>query len=91
VIFLRRADTWATHTTVAADSLFKLPVGIDPVQAAMLKVNPATAWRLLHGIEAAVKGDWIVQNAGNSAVGGCVIQLARDLGIHTFPSSVARS
>ena len=83
VIFLRRADTWATHTTVAADSLFKLPVGIDPLQAAMLKVNPATAWRLLHGIEAAVKGDWIVQNAGNSAVGGCVIQLARDLGIHT--------
>jgi NADPH:quinone reductase-like Zn-dependent oxidoreductase len=83
VIFLRRADTWATHTTVAADSLFKLPPGIDPLQAAMLKVNPATAWRLLHGIEAAVKGDWIVQNAGNSAVGRCVIQLARDLGIHT--------
>ncbi len=83
VIFLRRADTWATHTTVAADSLFKLPTGIDPLQAAMLKVNPATAWRLLHGIEAAAKGDWIVQNAGNSAVGRCVIQLARDLGIHT--------
>jgi NADPH:quinone reductase-like Zn-dependent oxidoreductase len=84
VIFLRRADTWATHTTVAADTLFKLPPGIDPLQAAMLKVNPATAWQLLHGIEPAVKGDWIVQNAGNSAVGRCVIQVARDLGIHTI-------
>jgi NADPH:quinone reductase-like Zn-dependent oxidoreductase len=83
VIFLRRADTWATHTTVVADTLFKLPPGIDPLQAAMLKVNPATAWQLLHGIEPAVKGDWIVQNAGNSAVGRCVIQLARDLGIRT--------
>jgi NADPH:quinone reductase-like Zn-dependent oxidoreductase len=83
VIFLRRADTWSTHSTVAADSLFKLPPGIDPLQAAMLKVNPATAWRLLHGVEAAQKGDWIVQNAGNSAVGRCVIQLARDLGIRT--------
>jgi NADPH:quinone reductase-like Zn-dependent oxidoreductase len=83
VIFLRRADTWATHTTLAADTLFKLPRGIDPLQAAMLKVNPATAWQLLHGIEAAVRGDWIVQNAGNSAVGRCVIQLARDLGIRT--------
>jgi trans-2-enoyl-CoA reductase len=83
VIFLRRADTWASHSTVAADSLFKLPSGIDSLQAAMLKVNPATAWRLLHGIEAAAKGDWIVQNAGNSAVGRCVIQLARDLGIRT--------
>jgi NADPH:quinone reductase-like Zn-dependent oxidoreductase len=83
VIFLRRADTWSTHTTVAADSLFKLPPAIDPLQAAMLKVNPATAWRLLHGIEPAKPGDWIVQNAGNSAVGRCVIQIARDLGIRT--------
>ncbi len=83
VIFLRRADTWASHTTVAADTLFKLPHGIDPLQASMLKVNPATAWQLLHGIETAAKGDWVVQNAGNSAVGRCVIQLARDLGIHT--------
>lgn len=84
VIFIRRAATWATHTTVPADSLFKLPQGIDPVQAAMLKVNPATAWRLLHGFETLGKGDWIVQNLGNSAVGRCVIQLARDLGIRTI-------
>lgn len=84
VIFLRRASTWATHTTVAADSLLKLPPGIDPVQAAMLKVNPATAWRLLHGFKVLAQGDWIVQNLGNSAVGRCVIQLARDLGIRTI-------
>lgn len=83
VMFLRRASTWSTHTTLPADSLFKLPVGIDPLQAAMLKVNPATAWRLLHGFEPLRQGDWIVQNAGNSAVSRCVIQLARDLGIRT--------
>ena len=84
VIFLRRAATWATHTVVAADALFKLPPTIDPLQAAMLKVNPATAWRLLHGFGIPQQGDWIVQNAGNSAVGRCVIQLARDLGIRTL-------
>jgi mitochondrial enoyl-[acyl-carrier protein] reductase / trans-2-enoyl-CoA reductase len=84
VMFLRRASTWASHTTVQADSLFKLPPGIDPVQAAMLKVNTATAWRLLHGFETLHRGDWIVQNLGNSAVGRCVIQLARDLGIRTI-------
>lgn len=84
VIFLRRASTWASHTTVPGDTLFKLPRGIDPLQAAMLKVNPATAWRLLHGFTELKKGDWIVQNVGNSAVGRCVIQLARDLGIHTI-------
>ena len=84
VIFLRRADTWATHSTVPAASLFKLPPGIDPQQAALLKVNPATAWQLLHGFERLHPGDCIVQNAGNSAVGRCVIQIARDLGIRTI-------
>ncbi len=83
VIFLKRSETWATHTTVPAEGLFKLPTGIDPVQAAMLKVNPATAWRLLHGFELLGNGDWIVQNAGNSAVGRCVIQLAKEAGIRT--------
>lgn len=84
VIFLRRASTWASHATVPAEALFKLPSGIDPLQAAMLKVNPATAWRLLHGFGALERGEWIVQNVGNSAVGRCVIQLARDLGIRTI-------
>lgn len=84
VIFLRRAATWASHATLAADSLFKLPPGVDPLQAAMLKVNPATAWQLLFGIEPAQEGEWIVQNAGNSAVGRCVIQLARDHGIRSI-------
>lgn len=84
VIFLRRASTWASHTTVSGESLFKLPAGIDSFQAAMLKVNPATAWQLLHGFGALEKGAWIVQNAGNSAVCRCVIQLARDLGIRTI-------
>lgn len=84
VIFLRRASTWASHATVPADTLFKLPAGIDPIQAAMLKVNPATAWRLLHAFGIPAQGDWIVQNVGNSAVGRCVIQIARDLGIRTI-------
>lgn len=83
VIFLRRAATWASHTVVDASILFKLPPMIDPLQAAMLKVNPATAWRLLHGFGKPAAGEWVVQNAGNSAVGRCVIQLAKALGIRT--------
>ena len=84
VIFLRRSATWASHTTVPGETLYKLPLGIDPLQAAMLKVNPATAWRLLHGFGQLDNGAWIAQNVGNSAVGRCVIQLARDLGIRTI-------
>jgi len=81
VIFLYRSETWASHTMVKAEVLFKVPAEIDPLQAAMLKVNPATAWRLLHDFEKLGNDDWAVQNAGNSAVSRCVIQLARDLGI----------
>lgn len=84
VMFLRRAATWASHATVSATSLYRLPRNIDPHQAAMLKVNPATAWRLLHGFASLEPGSWIVQNAGNSAVGRCVIQLAATLGICTI-------
>lgn len=80
VIFLKRADTWASHTLVSVSSIFRVPDEIDPLQAAMLKVNPATAWRLLHGFENLAAGDWVVQNLGNSAVGRCVIQLCRELG-----------
>lgn len=83
VIFLRRASTWATHTTVHEDHLLAVPMEIDVHQAAMLKVNPATAWRLLHGFVKLGPGDWVVQNAGNSAVGRCVIQLAREHGFRT--------
>ena len=84
VIFLRRASTWASHVIVPECDLFPLPEGIDMHQAAMLKVNPATAWRLLHGFAALKPGDWVVQNAGNSAVGRCVIQLAREFGVRTL-------
>ncbi len=84
VIFLRRVSTWSTHVTVSADAAFRLPQGIPTLQAALLKVNPATAWRLLHGFAKLKAGEWIVQNAGNSAVARCVIQLAKTLGIRTL-------
>jgi trans-2-enoyl-CoA reductase len=83
-IILRRAGSWATHVQLPAENLFKLPVGIDPLQAAMLKVNPATAWRLLTGFGTPGPGSWIVQNAANSGVGRCVIAVAKELGVRTI-------
>src|SRR5690606_26007315 len=63
VIPLRRAGTWASHVQLPAEHMFKVPAGLDPLQAAMLKVNPATAWRLLTGFGTPPPGSWIVQNA----------------------------
>jgi NADPH:quinone reductase-like Zn-dependent oxidoreductase len=84
VAFLGRSATWATHTCVPPDSLILLPQTIDPLQAAMLKVNPATAWLLIHHFATLNPGDWIVQNAATSSVGQCVIQIARQLGLRTI-------
>lgn len=84
VIFLSRAHAWQTHVQVAAEELFRVPKGIDPLQAAMLKVNPATAMRLLYGFSKLPKGAWVTQNAANSGVGRCLIQLARAHGLRTI-------
>jgi trans-2-enoyl-CoA reductase len=39
-----------------------------------------TAWRLLHDYVELKRGDWLIQNAANSAAGRAVIQIARELG-----------
>ena len=62
-VFLQRSATWSSHVQVDGGILFKVPTTIDPLQAAMLKVNPATAWRLLTGFRQPEPGSWIVQNA----------------------------
>ncbi|PYK22913.1 MAG: hypothetical protein DME52_13615 [Verrucomicrobia bacterium] len=42
-----------------------------------------TAWRLLHDYVDLKSGDWLIQNAANSAAGRAVIQIAHDLGYKT--------
>ena len=84
VMLLHRSGMWAEEVVVSASSLFKLPPQIDPLQAAMLKVNPATALRMLMGFRTLPKGSWVVQNASNSGVGRSVIQVAKALGLRTI-------
>ncbi len=83
VILPHSLGTWREACTVTADKLVVVPGGIDPVQAAMLKVNPVTAWRMLHDFVSLRPGEWLIQNAANSAAGRCVIQIARELGYKT--------
>ena len=71
---------WNEWLTLRADEAVKLPKGIDLQQAAMLRVNPPTAWLMLHQYVRLEPGDWIVHNAGNSAVGLAVMQLAQASG-----------
>ena len=83
VILPHGLGTWREACAIVANKLVVAPVEIEPMQAAMLKVNPVTAWRMLHDFVALRQGEWLIQNAANSAAGRCVIQIARELGYKT--------
>ncbi len=83
VILPHNVGTWRDAIAAKAEDLVVVPDGIEPVQAAMLKINPLTAWRLLHDYVDLQKGDWLIQNAANSAAGHDVIQIAHELGYKT--------
>lgn len=76
--------SWATHVTARAETLVELPDAGDPVQLSMLAINPPTAALLLQDMVDLVPGEWVVQNAANSAVGGYLVQLARTRGLRTI-------
>ena len=83
VILPHGLGTWREACAVAANKLVSVPSEVEPIQAAMLKVNPITAWRMLHDFVSLQRGDWVIQNAANSAAGRCVIQIAHELGYKT--------
>jgi trans-2-enoyl-CoA reductase len=83
VILPHSFGTWREVAVSTADKLVAAPIEIEPIQAAMLKVNPITAWRMLHDFVSLRPGDWLIQNAANSGAGQCVIQIARELGYRT--------
>src|SRR6478752_1698102 len=80
VILPHSFGTWREVAVIAAEKLVAVPKEIEPIQAAMLKVNPITAWRMVHDFASLNRGDWLIQNAANSGAGQCVIQIARELG-----------
>ena len=84
VILPHNLGTWREAMAVKASQLTVVPNEIEPEQAATLKINPITAWRLLHDFVRLEPGDWVIQNAANSAVGRAVIAIGRDLGLRTL-------
>lgn len=75
--------TWQTLANSKADDVWFIPEDVPIDLAAMSFVNPPTAWRILRDAYLQ-RGDWVIQNAGNSAVGIFVTQMAKHLGINTI-------
>ena len=81
---LARTDgIWGEKVVAKAALLSPLPAGVDARQAAMVVVNPPTAELMLTDFVALGRGDWVIQNAANSAVGHHVIRLAALKGART--------
>ena len=72
------AGTYREQIAASASDLMPAPEG-DPVQLALLSLSPATAMLMLQDFAKLMPGDFVVQNAANSAVGRMVIQLANDM------------
>ena len=82
-VLLPGPGTWRARFRVPAKALFALPAHVDPRQLAMLRVNPPTAFLMLHEFVAPRPGQWVIQNAANSGVGHCLIRLAREAGLRS--------
>ena len=75
--------TWSSHVVTEAVQLTPLPGEADPLQLSMMMINPPTAALLLSEFMTLGPGDWVIQNAANSAVGLYLVQLARHRGHRT--------
>lgn len=82
VMSLGRAN-WADKVQADAAQFIKLPDRLDWADAAQIKANPPSAHLMLQTYVELNKGDWVIQNAANSAVGRHVIRLSRARGYRT--------
>ncbi len=76
-------ENWVQRRRVRGDDAVPIPAGLDPAQAAMLRINPPTALLLLEDHGALKPGDWVIQDVANSAVGRHLIVLAKGKGLRT--------
>jgi NADPH:quinone reductase-like Zn-dependent oxidoreductase len=76
--------TWQETACMPAADLLMVPSDVPVDQAAFSFINPPTAYCLLKKIVDLAPGSWVVQNAGNSAVGLSVIQMAKAMGFKTI-------
>lgn len=76
--------TWQEYACIDAKDLLVVHGSVPVEQAAVSFINPPTAYCLLTKIIDLPKGSWVVQNAGNSAVGVSVIQIAKACGLKTI-------
>lgn len=79
-----RQGTWQDQVAVDAGDAVRVDPQADPLQLAMLGINPLTADLLLRSFVDLTPGSWIGQTGAGSAVGRYIIALAKQAGVHTL-------
>lgn len=82
VILLSRGN-WAERRCVPSEEVLAVPDELPDDQAAILRINPATAARLLDRI-ALTPGQTLIQNAARSSVAGWIRRLAPQRGLRVL-------
>lgn len=90
VRFPSECGAWQSYACLPVEEALRVAEGVPMEQAAISFINPPTAYCLLKNIVDLELGSWVVQNAGNSAVGLSVIQMAKAMGFKTI-SQVRRA
>ena len=83
VMSLGRAN-WAEQVCGPAEQFIPIPAQLPWKDAAQLKANPPSAELMLSQYETLQAGDWVVQNAANSAVGRHVISFCKAKGLKSI-------
>jgi len=76
--------TWREQTILDERNAVPVDADGDPLQQAMLGINPMTAYCLLDGYEKLARGAWVAQTGASSATAGYVLALARHAGLRTL-------
>jgi NADPH:quinone reductase-like Zn-dependent oxidoreductase len=76
--------TWRERTILDERNAVTVDADGDPLQLAMLGINPITAHSLLHGYVKLAPGAWVAQTGASSATAGYVLALARHAGLRTL-------
>jgi len=85
--------TWADRVVAPVRNLVPMSDEADPMQLAMIGINPVTAYLLPNRYVSLMPGDWIGQTAANAAMGStslhsrssaCRVRLSRATSVHRW-------
>ena len=76
--------TWRQQLVLDERNAVSVDLDGDPLQLAMLGINPITAYCLLHGYVKLAPGAWVAQTGASSATAGYVLALAKHARLRTL-------